>query len=69
MSLAEVIIARDGKRGLASANDVTRRKRVEDFGNLKKVRRVESCLGRRRLAFGSSQVPHEMGGEQMKKPG
>ena len=28
--------------GLASANDVTHRKRAEDFGNLKEVSRVEN---------------------------
>ena len=55
MSLRDVTIARDGKRGLVSANDVTHQKRTEDFGNLKKVRRVETCLGKRRLAFVSSR--------------
>ena len=35
VSLRDVTIARDGKRGLASANDVTHRKSAEDLGNLK----------------------------------
>ena len=44
--------------------------RAEDFGNFEKVSWVESCLGRRRLAFACSPkpcqrplwwVPHEMG--------
>ena len=57
--------------GLASANDVTHRKRAEDLGNLKKVSGVQTCLGRRRLAFACLpkpgqwplwRVPHEMGG-------
>ena len=53
--------------GLDCANDVTHRKRAEDFENLKKVSRVETCLGRRRLAFACSQRPlwrvsHEMVG-------
>ena len=30
----------DEKRGIASANDVTHRKRAEDFGNLEKVREL-----------------------------
>ena len=64
VSLRDVTIARDGKRGLASANDVTYRKCAEDFGNLKKVSRVETCLGRRLLVFASLQglglVSHEM---------
>ena len=30
------------EKGLASANDVAHRKRTKDFGNLKKVRRVET---------------------------
>ena len=54
VSLRDVTIARDGKCGLASANDVTHRKRAEDFGNLKKVRRVETRHRTRRLAFASS---------------
>ena len=37
--------------GLASANDVTHRKSVEDFGNLKKVRRVETRHRTRRVDF------------------
>ena len=32
VSLKDVTIARDGKRGLQSAGDVTHRKRAEDFG-------------------------------------
>ena len=57
--------------GLASANDVTHRKRVEDFGNLKKV---ELRTGHRtkRLTFACSQRPWvgvaRDGGVQMKKP-
>ena len=43
---------------LPSASDVTHRKRAEDFGNLKKVSsRVDTCLGRRRLAFAGSRRP------------
>ena len=43
----------------ASANDVTHRKRTEDFENLKikSVSWVETCLGRRRLTFVCSQRP------------
>ena len=37
--------------GLVSANDVMHWRCTEDLGNLKKVSRVETCLGRRRLAF------------------
>ena len=37
--------------GLASANDVTHRKRMEDFGNLKKVSRVEIRHQTRRVDF------------------
>ena len=37
--------------GLASANDVTHRKRAEDFGNLKKVSRVETGYRTRRVDF------------------
>ena len=40
---------------LQSAGDVTHQKRAKDFGNLKKVSRVETCFGRRRLAFASSR--------------
>ena len=44
--------------GLASANDVTHRKRAEDFGILKNsVSWVETCLGRRRLNFACAQRP------------
>ena len=75
MSLRDVTIARDGKRRLASANEVTHRKRAEDLGNLKKVKRVETCLGRRRLAFACSPKPGQWpwagatrDGGQMKKP-
>ena len=32
VSLRDVTIARDGKRGLHIANDVTYRKRAKDFG-------------------------------------
>ena len=42
---------------LHSAMDVTHRKRAEEFGNSKKVSRVESCLGRRRLVFACSRRP------------
>ena len=41
-SLRGVTIDRNGKRGRARANDVTHRKRAEDFGNLKTVKRVEN---------------------------
>ena len=42
VSLRDVTIAQDGKRGLASVNDVTHPKHTGDFGNLKKVSRVEN---------------------------
>ena len=62
--------------GLASANDVTHRKRAEDLGNFKNsVRAVENWTpdekGWLSLARGGlGQVSHEMGGGwgQMKKP-
>ena len=65
VSLRDVTIARDGKRRLASANDVTQRKHAEDLGRFWKSQRVETWLGRRRLAFACSwrplwRVPHEM---------
>ena len=54
MSLRDVTITQDGKRGLASANDVTHQKRAEDFGNLKNVRvenwRPNEMVGFRLLA-------------------
>ena len=56
-----------------SVNEVTHRKRVEDLGILKKsVSGVESCLGRRRLAFASSRrplwrVPNVLGWSRWKK--
>ena len=40
VSLRDVTIARDGKRGQESANDVTHRKRTEDFGDFEKVSEV-----------------------------
>ena len=43
--------------GLQSANDVTHRKRAEDFGNLKKVRGIETRHRTRRLAFAYSRRP------------
>ena len=43
--------------GLASTNDVTHWKRAENFGNLKKVSKVEICLERRRLVFACSRRP------------
>ena len=43
--------------GLLSVNDITHRKRAEDFGNLKKVSRVETRQRRRRLTFACSQRP------------
>ena len=44
--------------GLGSANDVTHRKRMEGFGIFKKsVSWVETCIGKRRLAFPFSQRP------------
>ena len=57
--------------GLASANDVTYRKHAEDFGNLKKVRRVETRHRTRRVDF--RLLVEALGGvardgEQMKKP-
>ena len=45
--LRDVTIARDGKRGLASANDVTHRKSTEDFGRF-----LKSQLAEMRLASG-----------------
>ena len=39
------------RNGWRSANDVTHRKRVEDFGNLKKVKRVETRCRTRRFDF------------------
>ena len=44
---------------LASANDVTHRKRAKDLGRFfkKSVTRVETCLGRRRLTFACSRRP------------
>ena len=52
---------------LASSNDIMHRKHAEDFGNLKKVRRVENWTpdekGWLSLARGGlGQVSHEMGG-------
>ena len=51
--------------GLASANDVTHRKRAEDLGNLKKVE-LRLDTGREWLTFACSRTPwagaHEMGG-------
>ena len=41
VSLRDVTIAQDGKRRLASANDVTHRKRAEDFGGFWKSQLVE----------------------------
>ena len=40
--------------GLASANDVTHRKRAEDFGNLKNVSRVDTRHRTRRVDFRGS---------------
>ena len=57
MSLRDVTIAWDGKRGLVSANEVTHQKRAEDFGNLKKVNRVETRHWTRRLVFACSRGP------------
>ena len=58
VSLRDVTIARDGKRRLASANDVTHQKRAEDFGRFWKSQWVEmrpaSACSRRRLW----RVPH-----------
>ena len=42
MSLRDVTIARDGKRRLASANDVMHRKRADDFGRFWKSQLVEN---------------------------
>ena len=69
VSLRDVTIARDGKRRLASANDVTHRKRADDFGRFWKSQLVswdETCLGGRRLVFACSRrplwrVPHVWG--------
>ena len=75
VSLRDVTIARDGKRRLASTNDVTHRKRAEDFGRFWKSQWVETrhrtnwdetCLGGRRFVFACSRrplwrVPHVLG--------
>ena len=45
------------KTGLQSANNVTQRKRAEDFENLKKVRELRLDTGRERLTFACSQRP------------
>ena len=46
-----------GNGGLARSNDVTHRKRAENFGNLKKVYIVETRHRTRRLAFACSRRP------------
>ena len=53
MSLRDVTIARDGKPRLASVNDVTHRKRAEDFWEILKKSESwdETCLGRRTVGF------------------
>ena len=58
VSLRDVTIAQMGN-GLASANDLTHRKRAEDFVRFwkKSFSRVETCLGRRRLSFACSRRP------------
>ena len=80
VSLRDVTIARDGKRRLAGANDVTHRKRAEDFGRFWKCLLVETrhrtsgdetCLGGRRLIFACSRRPlwrvaHVLGGRRWK---
>ena len=43
--------------GLQSVNDVTHRKRTEDFGNFKKIRRVETRHRTRQLTFAWSRRP------------
>ena len=73
VSLRDVTIARDGKRGLASANDATHRKRAEDFWNLKKVSRVENwtpneTVDFRLLAEAFVAGATRVGGGQMKRP-
>ena len=66
--LRDVTIARDGKLRLASANDVTHRKRAEDLGRFWKSQSWdETCLGGRRLVFACSRrplwrVPHVLWG-------
>ena len=68
VSLRDVTIAQDGKRGLASANGITHRKRAEDFGNLKKVR-VETRHRTRRVDFRLRATGAARDGVgQMKKP-
>ena len=62
---------RDGKRGLQSVGDVMHQKRVEDFGNLKKVSSVETRHRMRRLTFACLRRPWAgvaRDGGQMKKP-
>ena len=56
MSLRDVTIARDGKRRIASANDVTHRKRAEDFGWFWKSQWVEI---RHRTSWVENWTPNE----------
>ena len=67
ISLRDVTIAQDGKRGLESANDVTQEARG-GFGEIlkKSVSWDETCLRGRRLVFACSRrplwwVPHVLG--------
>ena len=53
MSLRDVKIARD-ETGWQGANNITHRKRAEDFGNLKKVKRVETRRRTRMFDFWGS---------------
>ena len=67
LTLRDVTIARDGKRGLGSANDVTYRKCKEDFGRFGKSQSLEMSPasgedGWLSLARGGlGLVSHEMG--------
>ena len=47
----------EGKRGLVSVNDVTHRKRAEDFGRFWKSQWVETRHRTRRLTFACSRRP------------
>ena len=59
MSLRDVTIAQDGKRRLASANDIMHQKHAEDFERFWKNQWVEMrpASGKERLAFACSRRP------------
>ena len=69
VSLRDVTIAQDGKTGLQSAGDLTHRKSVEDFGNLKKESwelDTERDGGLSLARGGLGPVSHEMVGAEEK---